>query len=504
MIRRRSISRLRRLLFGPKSEKRKKSQTQISQLEVNNKGSGDEPSQREEKAEGASQSTRVADKATLEEPAKKKSRPGHGRHSALDFPGAKVVHCINANLHPGGRCPSDHCKGHLRDTKEPQILIKREARPIIDAIKYERQVLRCNRCEQRFVAQLPPNVTEQRYDTTADVMMAIMKYGAALPWYRLERLQLMMGIPLPASTQFERCEIVANALHPVFLELVHLAAQGELLHTDDTIVKILSCLKENKQLPEGERKGLYTTGIGARSANYDIVLYCSGRMYSGENLSTLLKKRADALKDPLVMGDAERKNWIDEFKKVICKCLAHGRRKFVDCERMFPGECERVLDDLAAVYEIDAQTKTMTAQERLQFHQAHSRPIMVELQVWLEEQLSQKIVEPVSSLGKAIKYMLDHWPGLTRFLTVAGAPLDNNFIERLLRRAVINRKNWLFYKTEHGAVIGDILASVIETCGLNQTNPFDYLITIMKNKKEVRHQPSLWLPWNYQKEKEAA
>ena len=318
-----------------------------------------------------------------------------------------------------------------------------------------------------------------------------------MPFYRLARLQALTGVPLPPSTQFERCEAVAAVVLPVYRELLRQAAAGEVLHVDDTGVKILACLKENKQLPEGERKGLHTTGIGARASAHEIALYFSGRRYSGENLTELIKQRPAELPPPIVMADAEAKNWTPDFQQIVAKCLVHGRRQFVDVAAAFPTECRRVLDDLADVYRHEAATHAMTPEERLAYHQTHSEPILTELRQWMQTQLADHQVEPNSGLGQAMNYFLRHYEGLTRFLTVAGAPLDNNFVERILRRAVLHRKNALFYKTEHGAAVGDLLASVIETCALNQTNAFDYLVTLIRQARAVRVDPAAWLPWNY-------
>jgi hypothetical protein len=205
------------------------------------------------------------------------------------------------------------------------------------------------------------------------------------------------------------------------------------------------------------------------------------------------------LEKALVVGDAEKKNWLDDFKERVikCLCLAHGRRKFVDCEAAYPEKCKKVLDDLAQVYHNDSLTKSMTAIERLDYHQKHSKPIMDQLQTWIVKQLDENIEEESSSLGKALNYMKNQWHGLTQFLRIPNVPLDNNFLERLLRKIVIFRKNALFYKTQHGAMIGDIHLSIIGTCKLNNVNPFEYLTTIANNASDVRKNPSTWLPWNY-------
>jgi len=485
-----SLARLKRLLFGPKSDRRMKQDTQVQQAGPHAVTSSQ--SAQNEVADGGPQLKSSARQSSVEPEAsaESKSRSGHGRLGANAYPGAKTVCCTDPTLRPGDQCPHRPCHGHLYDTRAPQVFIRLEGHAIVEATRYEQTVLRCSACLARFAAPLPPGVPPEKYDATADAALALMKYGAGMPLYRQSRLQSLMGVPLPAGTQFERCEAVADAVHPVFLELQRQAASGEVLHTDDTGVKILACLKENEQLPQSERQGLYTTGIGARAGEREVALYFSGRRHSGENLAALVKQRPQGLSPPIVMADAESKNWTGEFEQVVAKCLAHGRRQFVDLEAAFPAECRRVLDDLAKVYRIDAETRTMTPGERLAYHQERSGPILESLREWIEQQLAEHQVEPNSPLGQAMRYWLRHWSGLTRFLSVAGTPLDNNYVERILKRAVLHRKNALFFKTEHGAAISDALMSLIESCGLNGANAFEYLVTLIRHAKEVRARPS--------------
>ncbi|MBU0653375.1 MAG: transposase, partial [Proteobacteria bacterium] len=142
--------------------------------------------------------------------------------------------------------------------------------------------------------------------------------------------------------------------------------------------------------------------------------------------------------------------------------------------------------------------QNLSPQERLILHQRESGPVMKDLKAWFSEQLDQKKTEPNSGLGKAIAYMLKHLEPLTLFLRVPGAPLDNNICERALKKAILNRKNSLFYKTEHGAFIGDMFMSLIHTCNLGHVNPFDYLTALQKHTSEVFKNPGNWMPWNYQ------
>jgi hypothetical protein len=122
---------------------------------------------------------------------------------------------------------------------------------------------------------------------------------------------------------------------------------------------------------------------------------------------------------------------------------------------------------------------------------------MEQLHQWLEAQFAFHQVEPNSGLGKAITYLLRHWKALTVFLRDAGAPLDNNVCERALKRAILHRKNALFYRTLHGSQVGDLFMSLIHTCELNGANPFDYLTELQRHAEELKRRPSEWMPWNY-------
>ncbi len=200
---------------------------------------------------------------------------------------------------------------------------------------------------------------------------------------------------------------------------------------------------------------------------------------------------------PIQMSDALAANWTGEFERIVAKCLAHARRQFVDIEPAFPRECATVLDAIGAVYGFDAQTRAMNDEQRLLFHQQQSGPVVAALRAWLDKQIGERMVEPNSSLGGAFAYLLKHWDGLTKFLEVAGAPLDNNVCERMLKLAVLNRKNALFYKTQRGASTGDCLMSLIKICALNNINVWEYLLALVRNERLVGREPAQWLPWNY-------
>jgi transposase len=306
-----------------------------------------------------------------------------------------------------------------------------------------------------------------------------------------------VGFPLAASTQWDILNASTVILSPVHDAYVNFAAQGEIVHKDDTTMKVLSFLQQ--QDLENTRKGIYTTGIVSKWQSHQIALFMTGRRYAGENLTELLKRRAKGLSAPIQMCDAASRNASKEFETIMANCLAHARRQFVELVDRFPDDCAYVIEHLSKVYHHDAIVKEqgLSPQQRLEYHQQHSAPVMAELESWCKSQIHEKIVEPNSGLGQAISYMLKHWENLARFLQIPGAPLDNNLCERALKHAILHRKNALFYKTQRGAHVVDLFMSLIHTCQLAGINPLDYITWLLKNASELEKSPESYMPWNH-------
>jgi transposase len=353
-------------------------------------------------------------------------KPGHGRNGASSYTGAQKVAVPHPELHAGDPCPGCE-KGRVYPQKEPRTLVRIVGQAPLTATVYELDRLRCNLCGEVFTAPEPEGIGPEKYDETTAAMIALLKYGSGMPFYRLEKLEQALGIPLPASTQWEIVEDEAEVIQAARDELIRQAAQGEVLHNDDTSMRVLRMARE----PSDDRTGVFTSGIVSTQQGRRIALYFTGRQHAGENLRDVLEHRTADLARPLQMCDALSRNTpklTDGAQILLANCLAHGRRQFVEVAANFPEPCRYVLETLGDVYKYDAQARErhLSAAERLAFHQQHSGPVMEHLHQWLEAQFALKQVEPNSGLGKAITYLLRHWNGLTMFLREAGAPLDNN------------------------------------------------------------------------------
>ncbi|MCP4058652.1 MAG: IS66 family transposase, partial [Pseudoalteromonas sp.] len=347
------------------------------------------------------------------------------------------------------------------------------------------------------------DIGDKKYDETAASTIGLLKYGSGLPFYRLEKLMKSFKIPLPTSTQWDVVRKAAIILAMAYEELIRQAAQWDIFYNDDTSMKILQLLKENQQIALAgtkERTGIFTSAIVATCDDHKIVLFFTGRQHAGENLADVFRRRAKELEIPIQMCDGLSRNLPKGFATIVANCMTHGRRKFVEIADVFPQECLYMLESLCQVYRHDAiaRKEEMTPEDRLSYHQDHSAEIMANLKSWMNEQLEEKNVEPNSSLGSAFSYMLNRWDKLTLFLRKPGTPLDNNICEQAMKKAILHRKNALFYKTKNGAKVGDRFMSLIYSAEIEGVDPFDYITELLRHPEELRRSPQGWMPWNYQ------
>jgi hypothetical protein len=492
-----SLKRIKALVFGEKPKPPKPPSSEGPPI-GGSAGGGETPTSA---SQGGSSSTSPS-------APEKKPPPGHGRHGAEVYRAAQAVECRHEALAVGERCPS--CGRGTLYRLPPGVEMRLDGNALLSAVRYELEKLRCSACGQIFTASVPAAAGTEKYTARARAVLALARYYLGLPWHRLEGFQAVVGVPVPDATQWDQGEIVGDCTYPIFKYLELLAAQGEVIFQDDTPGRVLTLIEENqiaraqaraqgKAKPD-ERTGMQTTALIVQAGERRICLYYTGRRHAGENLEALLTKREPGRDKPLVMSDALSHNHAQEATLIRCHCLAHARRQFSDLADDFPAESAVVVNALKLIYDHDdeARAQGLSAKERLGYHQEYSAPVFMTLKTWLEQQTEQRLVEPNSSLGKAIAYLLEHWATLTQCLKEPGAPLDNNVAERALKLAIRQRKNSLFYATEHSAYIGSILTSVIATCVQAGVNALEYLVAIQEHRQEVFATPSAWLPWNYQ------
>ena len=497
-----SIRRLQKLIFGPTSEKTAKVCPEA--CDQNDGGEGRATTEAGEGPKGTGgpgEGTRP--EGAAEPPKKRRKGESHGRHPASAYTGAEKVVITLEGVHSGDPCPE--CpNGKLYPLPKPKVIVQVKAMAPLNATVYELARWRCNLCGEIFTADAPEGVGPEKYDETAAAMIVLFRYSVGLPFNRIEKLEKGFGIPLASSTQWEIAYYAADEVEPAHEELIRQAAQAERLHNDDTKMKILDLppfqpVDEDGKPDGDERTGIYTTGIVAETSGHTIALYFSGHQHAGENLADVLSRRAKDLPPPIHMCDGLSHNTKGIKGTLLASCLVHARRQFVDVEPDFPDEVKHLLESLRVVFHNNALAaqQGLSPLQRLAFHQEHSEPVMKDLKVWMEGLLAEKLVEPNSGLGKAIKYTTKRWEQLTLFLRVPGAPIDNNCAERILKKAIVHRNNSLFYKTITGGEVGDTFMSLIQTAELNGADPFDYLVALQRHSEELARSPGEWMPWNY-------
>ena len=237
--------------------------------------------------------------------------------------------------------------------KLPGVIVKIVGRAPVAAKIWEYEKFRCNLCGKIFEPDLPKEAIaakDDKYDETARSMIALLKYGFGVPFYRQEKLQAALGIPLASSTQWDKSEQGADLIYPAFEEIKRQAAQGDIIHNDDTAAKILELMKDqDESLP----KGMFTTGIVSIKAGRKIAVFFTGQKHAGQNFADLLNKRDSNRDPPIQMCDALSRNFSETDEVILTHCNVHARRNFVDIAENFPQDCRYVLKVYEQIYKKD-------------------------------------------------------------------------------------------------------------------------------------------------------
>lgn len=426
---------------------------------------------------------------------------GHGRNAADAYKGAKIENVPHPELSPGDTCPGEACDGRLYEMSDPGVVLRVAGSQLASATRYNQQKLRCAVCEAIYTAPLPPEAGDKKYDENFAAMLMINKYFMSVPFYRQDRLQTYLGIPLPSSTQWDIMYAYKPALKALYDALLQDAANGIGICYDDTSVTILESVKAKKLAELGEKKkhNCFTTGVVSVHEDYRIYLYMSDDRTAGRVAKDILQIRDKSLPPPLLMCDAIAANIPPEVSKdlyILCYCLVHARRQFYELPEGYDDLADTVIRLIGKIYDHEHDSKKMEADARLAHHKEHSAPVMQELKQFLSAQQDQ--FEPNSVPGKAIAYILDRFTELSQFLKHPNAPLDTNIVERALKLVIQTRKSSMFYKSLSSAEFASQVQSALYSAAQNDVNPHQYMSAILKHQASVIENPKDWFPWCYQ------
>lgn len=454
---------------------------------------------------GMVQSSETLKSAITRKP-KSTAKPNKPKKPKVNPVKPEIQHHKHQELSKGDTCPECGI-GKLYKT-DPATFLRITGQSPLKPTQHVMERLRCNTCGAYFTAEVSADVTNdgechQKYGYSARALMAISKYYAGSPLFRQGSMQDLLGVSVTASTIFDQIEYLCNAVYPVFLHLMALAADAHHYHLDDTTHRILDQTSINKTGRDGKtrlRTGVYASGLIATiTGEHTVVLFQTNIGHAGEFIDEILSKRAAELPPPILMSDALSHNQPSKAEVRTSLCNSHARRQFYDVHSHFPEEVEWVIEQYGQIWHHDtvAQEQTMSEQLRCEYHQVHSLPVMEEIRQWGQSHLDDDTIEENSGLGKAIQYLNNHFDGLTAFCRIPGAQLDNNKMENQLKLVIRDRKNAMFRKTQTGADIGDVITSLIATCAEAGVNVFDYFIHLQREHENVKLNPKHYLPWNF-------
>lgn len=354
-----------------------------------------------------------------------------------------------------------------------------------------RPKLACRACEKIVQAHAPEHLIKSGLPTEAMVASVLVaKYGWHLPLYRQAKMIAAQGIDLDRSTLAFWVGYAAAELMPLYERLRENLLGSAKLAVDETPVPVLDPGR-------GKTKTGYFWTIarddrpwGGTDPPAVVYTYAPGR--GGEHAQKLLANYRGIVQCDGYMVYKK----LDADRIALAFCWAHLRRKFFDIAKQANAPiASEALVRIAALYEIETAIRGRSEEERRCVRQQKSTPLVHALKTWLEQQLA--MVSGKSAIAQAIRYGLNHWDGLVRFLDDGRIELDTNIVERSMRPQALTRKNALFAGHDDGAENWAILASLIETAKLHGIDPQAWLADVLT------HLVNLWpnerldelMPW---------
>lgn len=477
------IKKLQRLQFGKRSEKLDPDQLALGLEDL-------------ESAIAAAQAQAEGCSAT---PAAPRQKPRSVKPRALPahLPRIEVIVDIEDKT-----CPC--CGGSLHrigeDTSERLDVIPAHYQVVVT----RRPKYACRGCTDGVLqAPAPARLIEGGLPTEAMIAQVLVnKYANHLPLYRQHQMLGRQGIDIDRSSMADWVGRAAFALKPVQQRLLaHLKQSGKLF-CDETTAPVLDPGRGKTKkgylwaIARDDRawNGTLEQGSGPPGVVY---VYAPGR--GGEHARAALEGfngvlQVDGYGGYNALSDDRRK----EPPVTLALCWVHWRRAFFDLAKDGAAPiATETLKRIAALYEIEADIRGRTAEERRTERLARSAPLALALFAFLDEKLAR--IPQSSDLAKAIRYGAKRRDGLTRFLDDGRVEMDTNCVERLIRPLTLNRKNALFAGSDEGGTNWGIVASLIETAKLNRVEPNAYLTNVLTKIVNGWPQSKIdeLLPWKY-------
>lgn len=405
-------------------------------------------------------------------------------------------------LDPGQDCPG--CGGQLRvvgeDVSELLDMIAAQLK-VIEIVRMKKSCRRCEKIVQDPAPSRP--IPRSMAGPSLLAFILVSKFDDHLPLYRLHEIFARMGADIPDTTMVDWCGRAMKTLAPLIAKIDAAVMTSDLLHADDTPIRVLDRSRRDKGLGKGVKKGRIWAYVRDQrpwaGAAPPGAVYQFAPDWKEEHVLSHLEKasgilQADGYKGytKLYTPDLDGKS---RFREAAC--WAHLRRDFHDVWTSTQSEIAReALDRIGALYDIEREINGQSAAVRKAVRQDKSKAKVEAFRVWADKQLTR--IPGKGDLAKAFRYGLSRWRSFTLFLEDGRVAIDNNAAERALRPIGVGRRNWLFAGSDAG---GETLAramTIIETAKMNGLDPQAYLADILDriNDHKINRLDEL-LPWNW-------
>jgi transposase/uncharacterized protein YukE len=485
------IAKLQKQKFGPSSEKIEREIEQLElaleDLQVALAEAGDTPSDEDETTASEDPATQAA-----EPQEKQRRRPKVSEDTPRE----------RRELDPGGNCPD--CGGDLRvlgeDVSELLDMIAAQLK-VIEIVRVKKS---CRRCE-KIVQQPAPSrpIARSMAGPSLLAFILVSKFDDHVPLYRLNEIFARMGADIPDTTMVDWCGGAMKTLSPLLEKIETAIMASDVLHADDTPIRVLDRSRRDKGLGKGVKKGRIWAYVRdqrpwAGTAPPGAV-YQFAPDWKEEHVLTHLGQTSGILQADGYKGYAKLYatdlDGNSQFQEAAC--WAHLRRDFHDVWTATKSEIAReALDRIGALYDIEREITGRPADLRKAVRQEKSKPKVEAFRAWAERQLTR--IPGKGDLAKAFRYGLSRWTSFTLFLDDGRVAIDNNAAERALRPIGVGRRNWLFADSDAGGKTLARAMTIIETAKMNGLDPQAYLADVLDRIHDHMN-PRLdeLLPWNW-------
>ncbi len=396
----------------------------------------------------------------------KNSRSGHGHRPQLELQVRAECHTLTADELTCSKCGHEMnaWRNQFEEAEEITVVQRR-----YELVKHKRQKYRCTCNANVLTAPAPPRlIPGGRYSLEFAIEVAVDKYADHLPLERQVRRMRREALDVTTTVLWDYIDALARYLEPSYEGVGDSLFRERYLHLDETTWRLL--------LGRPAQRWWLWSAASARAVYF--------WFHPGRSVDAALEFLAGYRGKLIVDGYRVYESLARARPGQLClvNCWAHARRKFVEAQKHYPAICQPILSWIQRLYRLETRVPdpaTLTDRERRRaltrrwkLRQRYTRPLVKAIRTWVLRQSAL----PGTSVHKAIRYLIDHWDGLTRFLDDPALALDNNLVERELRSPVTGRKNHYGSRSLRGTEVAAILYTLIGTARLCGENPKDYLL----------------------------